>query len=131
MTRRNASEFGKTGRLLGGPNSWRRIVLAGVGGGAALALVAALIASMIGGGGGSLDGGPEPTAAVPITVPDDEVPMATDPPVDVDLEPTLPPATEAPPDPTATEAQATEEPMPTAAPEEPTPAPTEGAIEPG
>jgi hypothetical protein len=52
-------------RYLGPPNSWRRVVLTGVGGGVALALVAALIASVVGGGGfGSLDK-KQPTAVAP------------------------------------------------------------------
>ncbi len=131
MTRRDASEFGKTGGLLGGPSSWRRIVLAGVGGGVALALGAALAASLIGGGSGSLDHGLDPTAAAPLVFPDVEQPEATDLPVEVEPDATLPPATEAPPDPTATEEQApvTPIPTPTAVIEEPSPAPTENGSE--
>ena len=70
---------------LGPPNSWRRVVLTGIGGGAALALVAALIASVVGGGGfGSLDK-KEPTAVAPVSNSSD-VADDTQPPADVPVE---------------------------------------------
>ena len=52
------------GRWLGGPDSWRRIVVTGATAGVTLAFVAALIAALVGGGGGSLNKN-EPTVAPP------------------------------------------------------------------
>ena len=105
-------------RLLGPPNSWRRVVLTGVAGGVALALVASLIAAAAGGGGGgslnrkqstpiSIAGSSDvadssqPPAAVPVDTPIEDVP--TDVPTDVPVEiPTEELATEEPVVPTDT-----------------------------
>ncbi|MCH8065027.1 MAG: hypothetical protein IIC90_04280 [Chloroflexi bacterium] len=122
--------------LLGGRNSWRRIVLAGIGGGVALALVAALVAalfSVVGGSGsGSLDD-EEPTAAAPVFVPADDEPIPTLPPVDVVASPTPTPPAEASPEPSATfvapvaTPTLAPEPTPTLVPEEVLPTSTEVA----
>ena len=139
MARRNWPTFDWRRWLLGGRSSWRRVVLAGIGGGVALALVAALVASMFGGGSGSLDD-EEPTATAPVFVPVDDEPIATLPPVDVapSPTPTLMPAlpTEAPPTDLTPVPSATvvapvatptlvPEPTPTFVPEEASPTPDE------
>lgn len=118
--------------LLGGKDSWRRIVLAGIGGGVALAVVGALAVSFIGdGGGGALDSR-EPTAIAPGIGPGGP-PIV--PPVD-DF-PTLPPEevpTEAlPTEPVPTEPVEvpTEEPTFEPVPTEPIEIPTEPVVEGG
>jgi len=120
--------------LLGGRDSWRRIVLAGIGGGMALAVVGALAVSFIGdGGGGTLDKS-QPTAIAPgigpggppivppvddfPTLPPEEIP--TEAPVEVPTEPI-----EVPTEPPIEEP--TLEPVPT----EPVEIPTEPVVEGG
>lgn len=112
-------------RWLGGPDSWRRVIVTGATAGVTLAFVAALIAALVLGDGGSLDGddptvvpgdgGPidgEPIATVeplPTEIPIEGVPteVPTDvpveePPTDVPVEePTVP--KEPPPKPTIAE----------------------------
>ena len=119
------------GRLLGGSDSWRRIVVTGVVGGATVALAAALLVALIDGRGGVLDG-PGPTAQPPAGGPvgdgrgdvlaATQEPQAATPAVQptVPAEPTAtatlptePPPTELLPEPTATPSI-----------EEPTPEPT-------
>lgn len=119
-------------RLLGGPDSWRRVALAGIGGGVALAVVAALIAAGLGGDGGSVEKS-EPTAVVPIEGSDGAPtqPPIEEPPLDTPTAPVEEP-TEAPPaqpPPTEEPEEPTEVPPPTDTPpiEEPTPVPTVAA----
>ncbi len=70
-------------RLLGGSNSWRRVVSAGIAGGIVLAIFAALVSSICSGGSSSLED-ERPTVAIP-----DEEPRDVEPPEPVDtLEPT-------------------------------------------
>ena len=110
MARRSRPAFDWRRWPLGGRNSWRRVVLAGIGGGVALALLAALVSALVGGGSGSLDD-EEPTAAAPVFVPVDDEPITTEPPGDEPPAPTLVPPTEAPPErsPTIPEATSTAE----------------------
>ena len=85
-------------RLLGGRDSWRRVVLGGAAVGVTLAFVAALIAGLVNvGGGGSL--GPETPTGVPAPIGGGytEIPEATPTevlvptePLPTELEPTLP-----------------------------------------
>ena len=123
-------------RLVGGRNSWRRVVLAGIGGGVALALVVALVAALLsaggGGGSGSLDD-EEPAATAPVFVPVDDEPIvtATALPIDVTVAPTSAPATDLPPEPSATAVAPVAtptlvpEPTPTSVPEKVLPTPDE------
>ncbi len=105
MARRSRPAFDWRRWSLGGRNSWRRVVLAGICGGVALALVAALVAALFsaigGGGSGSLDD-EEPTAVAPVFVPIDDEPIAPDPPLDVVASPTPAPPAGASPEPSAT-----------------------------
>jgi hypothetical protein len=109
-------------RYLGPPNSWRRVILAGIGGGLALAIVGAIIAAAISGGnGGSL--APKATLA-PISSDGGSVPVATEAPIDTPTEvptgePTLVPTEMLP-----TETAVVEEPTETPVEEQPTEIPT-------
>ena len=121
---------GRWRRLLGGPDSWRRIALAGIGGGVALAFVAALVAALIrGSGSGSLD----PKTSTPVAPADgpvDAAPATQPPPSEtppIETPPAEPSPTETssetpPPAPTPTEPPI--EPTETPVGEEPTPEPT-------
>jgi hypothetical protein len=119
-------------RLLGDNDSWRRIIVYGIGAGLALAVVAALIAAVAGDGGdsGSLDAptpGPVNTSGGPVETPivvDTPAFSPTPPPIDVpptDIPltqpgpPTEPPPTDAPPTAPPTDLPPTEPPAVTPA----------------
>jgi len=125
-------------RLLGGPDSWRRVLLAGLGGGLALAAAAAFAMAIVDDESGALDEGtPTPTAplAAPVEDAGEVAPPADDQPVrdaptieeppPVEEPPTEPPPTVAEP---PTEAPPLTEPAETPLVEEPTaePTPAEG-----
>jgi hypothetical protein len=116
------------GRLLGGPDSWRRVVLAGLGGGIALAAVAAFAMALIDDDSGALET-QAPTPAAPVAGPVDDggdvapaedVP-AEDTPVEGAPSEEAPPADEQPP----AEAPPTEPPPTVAEPPTEVPPPTE------
>jgi hypothetical protein len=125
-------------RLLGGPDSWRRVILFGLGGGLVVAFVAAFVWAIIDDDSGPLETQAS-TPAVPVAgpvedtgdvapideppvdeAPVEEAPPADEPPVD-DVPPTEPPPTVAEP---PAEAPPPTEPAPTPAVEEPTPVAT-------
>jgi hypothetical protein len=100
-------------RYLGPPNSWRRVVLAGIGGGVALAVFAALLVAFVGGGGG---GSLAPNATlVPISsggnvgAPTSE-PVVDTPTAELPTEAATPVSTEPAPTETAAPAEPTETP---------------------
>jgi hypothetical protein len=124
-------------RLLGGPDSWRRVILFGLGGGLVVAFVAAFAWAIIDDDSGPLETQAS-TPAAPVAgpvgdtgdvapaeeAPVDEAPVDGPPPADeppADLPPTEPPPTVAEP---PTEAPLPTEPAPTPAIEEPTAAAT-------
>ncbi len=124
---------GRWRRLLGGPNSWRRIVLSGIGAGLVVAFVAALAASFIGDSESSSLDPVTPTApgAAPDTgddvqppadePPGDEPPPPPDEPADDQPQPTEPPDQPAPTEPPPpTPPPPTAPQQPTATPPQPT-----------